>query len=147
MIINGKCLKDNYKKQQIVVKFKINLAEELSNNTMELIFSDKNLFILFDSLSPEFDEIKELSETTTNHVSSISSSNLPSVNNNHRFESYSNNDLEDLSKDLNSYDNSTNDLMDSNTTFEQTIEELRSYISLVGISLSQGYILNIFNLL
>jgi len=134
MIINGKCLKDNYKKQQIVVKFKFNIAEELSN--MEFIFSDKNLIICYNNMYPDYEELKEFSEGS-NHVSSISTNTLPNVNN-LRYESYSNNELEDISKDLNSYDNSTNDLMDSNTTFEQTIEELRSYISLVGISLSQG---------
>ena len=43
---------------------------------------------------------------------------------------------------------STNEIMDphylSNNTFEQSIEELRSYISLVGISLSQGLVLYIY---
>ncbi len=140
MVINGKSLKDDYKKLQIVVQFKVNMVEELDN--LDFIFTDNNLYICYSNEVPEFEELKELTEGTSHHVTSISNSNLPipNVTNNHRIESYSNNDLEDLSKDLNSYDNSTNDLMDSNsnTTFEQTIEELRSYISLVGISLNQG---------
>jgi len=133
IILNGKCLKENYKKQQIVVKFKINIAEDLNN--IDFIFSDRNLIICYSNQLPDFDEVKELSESS-HHVSCISSSDLPKMNNTDRFEEYHNNYLEDLSKDLNSYENSTNDLLDSNSTFEQTIEELRSYISLVGISLS-----------
>lgn len=132
------------KTKLIKLKEDYNLHEDFN-----FILNDNKLVILYDSAKIDKLVLQEydLEEANHSHKSSIVSINDAEDRNKNLSNNYHTNQeiLEDrlyqefdISKDFFSDNASTNEIFyDNNISFEQSIEELRSYISLVGISFAR----------
>jgi alpha-tubulin suppressor-like RCC1 family protein len=132
----------------------INLPENINLEELHIVLNDNKLFILYDSTSINNINISETEDLKTESLSIYRNSqsiNFEDIspelfirdttnNNNITHGRNTNNNLdEEYEKEfINSDNESTNEIYDNNhnMSFEQSIEELRSYISLVGISLA-----------
>lgn len=162
LFLNGKINKEGegteFKNK--IFKVKGELAERLKNSEINYIFTDEHLYIFHNPNKEQYTKLIEaVSEEASPEAKISLKINSASINNrNSRIgggngehyrlslaEDTSNNFFStpneeglfqeyDISKDFFSDNASTNELFENNMSFEQSIEELRSYISLVGIS-------------
>lgn len=122
----------------------ISIPEDVSIDDLIFLINDTDLVVIYDSAIIKEPLIQETDGEESNINQKESTIECPdtivhhfATENTTEERQFSENEIY---KDFLSDNASTNEIYDNNVSFEQSIEELRSYISLVGISLA-GFII------